>query len=1165
MRNLTKALIITGVLGVLFAGFLYLLPEAGVGPIDSGSDESPPAATVTERPAVRDLPPAPTGQLDLRGVVKNQRGEALEGAQVVASILGESSSSLTQVQLVKSVKSDAGGSFRLEDLPVGRYRFVASLMGYQEGRIERTLVIDLEPAALEFVLASGLHIAGRISNEQGGGIAGAEVKAFIERAEKDADLQDRLKTLVELEEIRSEAGVAARSDDGGAYVVSGLEPGQYRIVAIAAGFGPGTLRYVEVGRSDANLTLEPGGVLDGVVLEDETSRPVAGATIAVKHSPPEGEDIIETVMASIMPPLASTVADDSGAFSFRQLGRAQVYTLIVTAPGFQPVERKDVVVSAKRDQRLELRLAAGQVIRGTVYDPDARPLEGARVKATAQGATSKSPTLDLQNHGVFTDANGRFLLDTLEGGTYRVVASHADYAAWAENRISPSSTEELSIHLTVGAAMEGRIVDSSSEKGIPGAIASVRDSSDEDKTGVADSAGRYYLRGVTVPKRGDVNVTFRADGYSTVSNHKVSVVEGQVASDIDMALDRNGSVAGVVVDSAGAPLANVRVTPMRQHSATVPVIVAAGPTALSGADGAFVIENVRIGDAEFVEGSHPEYLKSTSDPFDLAPGAPVSGVKLVMQIGGGVEGRVVDGRSGVPIANAVVAVRELSETGGDPASLDTRTTSDAAGKYRIGNLHSGTVTVVAEAEGYLRGELPNVVVEEGYSAPLGDLALTQGAFIAGVVTNVEGAPIGGAKVTVIDTSAGMRKEIASSNTNGEFRVDNLGQAPVTVEVEAKDYSKVRLQDEPVHQEDLRVVLERHGSISGLVQDEDGRGIAAFSVAPKVFVHDRYLAYVPAKTFQTGDGTYSMGGLMPGRYEIAFGAPGYSFEKLINITVNAENDTLLPTVTLQSGGKIAGWVYDAETGAPIERAGVSVVGGDRMLMGGDRENPAGRMRGQGSTVTNVEGYFELTGLAPRVINIKVICDGYVDQTVKVHGGNQQLTVNMERGGGVRGVVRRRDGTPVANQQILLGGGDSHGQRCVTDRNGLYVFNSVKVGTYQLRVTSFGMPGLGRSRSGEDGLEQPQEPPRGRPAGEDMTDEEARRQRYRERERLIERLQGGDMTEEERAQAMAEMQMSEQEAQTGQTIDRRSLGRPQDMLTFTVTVEAGRLTEYDIEVP
>jgi hypothetical protein len=142
------------------------------------------------------------------------------------------------------VWTDADGRWQFSRVPAGRYTLLISKTGYLTLRYGQ--VRPFEPGkpivvgdgqvldSLDVALPKGAAIAGRISDEHGGPMAGAVVAAMRYRY---ADGQRRVAPVTEgFESFLT--GAAAITDDMGQYRLHGLSPGDYYV---SVGIGPPTI------------------------------------------------------------------------------------------------------------------------------------------------------------------------------------------------------------------------------------------------------------------------------------------------------------------------------------------------------------------------------------------------------------------------------------------------------------------------------------------------------------------------------------------------------------------------------------------------------------------------------------------------------------------------------------------------------------------------------------------------------------------------------------------------------------------------------------------------------------------------------------------------------------------------------------------------------------
>ena len=512
-------------------------------------------------------------------------------------------------------------------------------------------------------------------------------------------------------------------------------------------------------------------------------------------------------------------------------------------------------------------------------------------------------------------------------------------------------------------------------------------------------------------------------------------------------------VTGIVLDANGSPLQGVSVSARKMHSEQNPVVVNAAPPVMSQADGSFEVVEVSPGTEMFVEGTHAQFLTTQSETFDLMAGGSLTNVTLTMKVGGAISGIVVD-ESGVPLEGAIVAVRDEWLGDVNPESLPNKTVSDAAGQFSIKSLPSGYHNLICAMNGFLTVEKSEIIVEEGMNTANIELRLTQGAVLAGLVTDFSGNPIEGARVVAIDTSDGLRKISKSSDLTGRFSFDNLGQFPVDLAVEKNGFAEIRLFEVPVNGDEIIVQLEALGGLRGTVLQEDGSPLRAFSVSPRIIVGDKPTTKVPARTFQPEDGFFQFDGLAPGRYSVIIGAPGFAQATIDDVVIRSNDWFDVQTIRLGQGGRVLGQIIDSNSNQPVAGAKVTVIGGTRNFLTSTIRTGSSPRKDQ--IMTGPDGYFEFIGLSVPQVDLKIEHRAYITEVVTdVLSGTSDLIVAIGTGGIIEGRLFETNGDSVPGVQVLLSGGvKGTDARTQTDRKGFFTFPGLPTGTYTVRVTSFG---------------------------------------------------------------------------------------------------------------
>lgn len=365
--------------------------------------------------------------------------------------------------------TDAKGAFRLEGLPPGRLVVAATHPDHARAVSEPLAVEAGRTASVELVLSRGQTVRGRVLDEDGGPLAGAEVRLdgrVLAVTDKRGEfVLEHLKLPLRLEaharghlpagrevagageiELRLEraagglegvvvddrglpiagarveaAGQTAATDRAGRFRIEGLGAGGHRVEVTARGFAPRVFDAVPLGE-EARLELAPGAGLSGEVRDARTGAVPAG---------------LELQLALEAAGRTLKLAHARGRFEEVGLapGRA---SLRVTAPGYvaavQPLELPaadrpgEVTV---RDLRVDLE--RGGVVRGRVVDDFGQPARGAKV--SCGGVEGR------------TDARGEFRLDGVPAGRHAVQATLG--ALEGADEVSVRAADETEVALRI--------------------------------------------------------------------------------------------------------------------------------------------------------------------------------------------------------------------------------------------------------------------------------------------------------------------------------------------------------------------------------------------------------------------------------------------------------------------------------------------------------------------------------------------------------------------------------------------------------------------------------------------------------------------------------------------------------------------------------------------
>ena len=240
---------------------------------------------------------------------------------------------------------------------------------------------------------------------------------------------------------------SSTTDSAGRHVFSGLPPGEYRVDGSLEGYAiAGAFRPIQVhaqGCAEVALPLQLDRMVSGSILAKD-GRPAPGVTVEAVPTRPRNENELPWAADS-------STTDASGRYELRRLAAGDYYLGISLSrsptlqspytrwfyPGVEDPAAAGIVHVSDRPEALRFDLTLpdtqrDRVIQGTVFWPDGRFAEGARISLEDPRWPWQSPNLSAT-----TDKQGRFLVHALDGTRYRI------YAAIVAG--GPVSTEQVPI------------------------------------------------------------------------------------------------------------------------------------------------------------------------------------------------------------------------------------------------------------------------------------------------------------------------------------------------------------------------------------------------------------------------------------------------------------------------------------------------------------------------------------------------------------------------------------------------------------------------------------------------------------------------------------------------------------------------------------------------
>ncbi len=377
--------------------------------------------------------------------------------------------------------------------------------------------------------------------------------------------------------------------------------------------------------------------------------------------------------------------------------------------------------------------------------------------------------------------------------------------------------------------------------------------------------------------------------------------------------EARAEVRGRVVSTNGRALADatVRLLSPEKVSTAIKEVV-------SARDGSFTVSDVPPG-RYLLRAERPGF-SSASVPITLQADDAVSSVLRLASIQL-LEGVVQDGQ-GRPLAQAALFAWPA---GGAQVGV-VESSSGVDGHFALAGLSPGAWTLMVEAPGFGTLRLERVDVP---SRPLVLRLQGEVRTLGGVVVAPDGATVTGAKVQLYGPALSTPR-VATSTDKGVFLFEGLGFGRFVVRATAGQRistpQTVVIDAETGWVPPVKVTVSAGASVSGKVIDDSGRPLAGAEVEPVATPADD----APPVVKTDGDGRFSVGPLVPGRYQIWARLAAHAMSSPPEVQLRADKPVELQ-VRLPRAVQVLGQTVD-DNGAPVP----SVVVNAAVLSAGSQD-------------------------------------------------------------------------------------------------------------------------------------------------------------------------------------------------------------------------------------
>lgn len=400
-------------------------------------------------------------------------------------------------------------------------------------------------------------------------------------------------------------------------------------------------------------------------------------------------------------------------------------------------------------------------IRGTVYDLEGSPLEGAAIIATTFEQAGNLPTTAAATR---TDASGRFELP-LQEGAYQVNAALDGYGP---SSATVRTGDTVSLLLPRSGQVRGHVYDAQ-HRPLPNFNIDVI----SVVPGHMPAPAPLWSKGFTDPEGAylvnqfpawPVVLRATAPGFAPAFSAPITVKTSE-KRDLDLTLSPGCTLTGRVEDKAGAPVPYVLLDAESRLTAgsASELSLQSGNQTQSAADGTFQLAHVPTGTVlvRAYDGGHAV----TSVAVEVESCEKAAPVKVVLSSGGAVTGvaRTSDGKV-LPGAMLLLSHRAVG-------IVTAR--SDEGGRFRFERIPPGLVRMELHHQG--QRTLESVTVKEGEENKHDMVLFARGqGELRGRVT-ANGRPVAGARLIVASSHGdeGVDTHYPVTGADGSYRVQQM--------------------------------------------------------------------------------------------------------------------------------------------------------------------------------------------------------------------------------------------------------------------------------------------------------------------------------------------------------------------------------------------------------
>ncbi|WP_459501728.1 carboxypeptidase regulatory-like domain-containing protein [Bacillus sp. C1] len=891
------------------------------------------------------------------------------------------------------------------------------------GPVIQTLLTDGEGRYITGGLAPGTYALTAFSNEYGDQTSSILVVrdttttlnfvlspniASLQGVVVDVNGLPLSDTIIRLFDSNNALIQATETNANGLYVLNGITPGEYTVVAIHPNFERQQIAFTAIANETATVNFALKGIpgnLGGAIKDSETHTPLAGALVEIF---PSGSTLA----------VARRTTDGTGKFNISSLEPGN-YTVVASNLNYESNTVGAIVVSGDTTNVEILLFPNPALVSGTVTEVNGNPINNAGLSFFNQSGILIGSTV--------TDVNGNYVMGGLPANSYTVVASAPQFAHVSKGLIVAPGQNITNFNFELTRDV-GKIIGTITGDGIPlvGATVSLLEDNVFIVAVVTRSDGTYMIENVAP---GVYTASASASGFSV--NQVGAVLEANTTVEANIELSSlTGTIAGIITDTSGVPIANALVIIQISdiHGQVLRIVQA-------DHIGAFVITGLAPG-SYVMTASAPQYQTSTVGVN--VKGNETANVTIQLPKTAGIlTGTVVEFGTNKPIVGSSVKVININ------GFIIGTAVTDESGRFQIENLPVGTVNVIASAAGYASiSRAAIILLNETVDVTL-PLQLNPGR-IVGTITNIQYIPVSGAVITIIDSTNAVITTVVTQN-DGSYLVESLASGTYTIIVNATGYRQGISSGFVVADHTTEVslqLIENAGTIVGIVEDDEthlpikGADIQIRFLNPS--------GPIVLTTVTDMDGGFIAANLIPGVYAVTAFAEGYGNDTVsIQVIVNETANAILSLPRLV--GAVRGKVTDT-IGMPLVDTLIKIISEGGIVLREVQSDIAGNY-----LIDNImPGNYTLVFINANYQNVVIPVTILANETKIIDVALQPNPASI-----IGTVVDANSGIPIIGAVIQVLNENGHFiTNAISNVEGKYIINGLTGGPYTVVATMQG---------------------------------------------------------------------------------------------------------------